>query len=411
MPNHTEDLIKRPEDAIYRTIYAPVDLHEMLASAETRSRIRRLPAVQLFFGLKELSDEEVAQLAPHISQEQWRAVIDLDIWSRDQANTRELINLQRHILLNEDSVASKLVGAPDPELWELAFAKLVKIHPKIEEEVEGEPEEGDYFETPDNDYLIVLPRNPELARLVRAILIRLYQLDAKWTRIRLESARFRTPTELTEAAYEKRTRRVEEMGFQDYYEAVEIYAPVLEDERLPVKGKNEEQVSTLPTPSRLPESRALLLMQALAHLSRSRDISTLLEELFFVCNKILTADRVSPGEPRLVRKSIRKALTGINLGLDFWSKGNFERAVTGMQELYLQSFFRLGYTRLLKLREKAEAVAAKHEPEADSPEAAGLKGLLRKYPIQSWQREPGARLHWRFFSTAKEVRKAERRWE
>ncbi len=411
MSNHTEDLIRRPEEAIYRTIYAPVDLHELLASAETRSRIRRLPPVQLFFGLKELSDEEVAQLAPHISQEQWRAVIDLDIWSRDQANTRELINLQRHILLNEDSVASKLVGAPDPELWELTFAKLTKIHPKIEGEVEGEPKEGDYFETPDNEYLIVLPRNPELARLVRAILLRLYQLDAKWTRIRLESARFRTPTELNESAYEKRTRRVEEMGFQDYYEAVEIYAPLLKGESLPAKGKSEEQLSTLPAPARLPESGALLLMQALAHLSRSRDVSPLLEELFFVCNKILTADRVSPGEPRFVRKGIRKALTGINLGLDLWSKGNLERAATGIQEVYLQTFFRMGYTRLLELRERARAAAAKREPEAGSASATSLKGLLKKYPILGWQPEQGARLHWRFFSTAKEVWKAEKRLE
>ncbi len=411
MSNHTEDLVRRPEDAIYRTIYAPVDLHEMLATAETRSRIRRLPAVQLFFGLKELSDEEVAQLAPHISQEQWQAVVDLDIWSRDRADTRRLINLQRHILLNEDSVASKLVAAPDPELWELAFATLTKIHPKIEEEVEGEPQEGDYFETPDNEYLIVLPANPELARLLRAILIRLYQLDPNWIRIRLESARFRTRIELSESAYELRTKRVEEMGFQDYYEAVEIYAPLLEGETLPVKQKSKEELSTLPAPARLPESGALLLMQALAYLSRSQDISHLLEELFFVCNKILTADRVSPGEPGLVRKRIRKALTGINLGLDLWSEGNLERAATGVQELYLQSFFRLGYTRLLRLREKAGAAVGKREPEAGSAAAALLKGLLLKYPIQSWQTELGARLHWRFFSTAKEVRKAEKRLE
>jgi len=404
--NHSEDLVRRPEEAIYRTIYAPVDLHEMLASAEQRSRIRRLPPVQLFFGLKELSDEEVAQLAPHITQEQWRAVIDLDVWSRDRANTRELINLQRHILLNEDSVAGKLVGAPDPELWELAFARLLRIHPRVEEEVEGEPREGDYFETPDRDYLIVLPRNPELARVLRAILIRLYQLDPAWTRIRLESARFRTPTELNESAYEKRTRRVEEMGFQDYYEAVEIYAPMLEGESPPVKQKSSGTISTLPAPAHAPESGALLLMETLAYLSRSQEISPLLEELFFVCNKILTADRASPGEPRLMRRGIRKALTGISLGLDLWSEGNFERAVTGVQERYLQSFFRFGYTRLIELREKGRAVGQKHEPEPGSPAAAQLKGLLRKYPIQSWQREPGARLRWRFFSTAKEVRKA-----
>jgi hypothetical protein len=405
--DHTEDLIRRPEEAFYRTIYAPVDLHEMLASADTRSRIRRLPPVQLFFGLKELSDEEVAQLAPHISQEQWRAVVDLDVWSRDRADVRRLIDLERHILLNEDPVASKLVGAPDPELWELAFATLARIHPRVEEEIEGEPKEGDYFETPDNEYVIVLPRDPELARVLRAILIRLYELDPGWTRLRLESARFRTRIELSESAYQKRTRRVEEMGFQDYYDAVEIYAPLLEGETLAVKEKSKETVSTLPVPARLPESGALLLMQALAYLSQSQDISSLLEELFFVCNKILTADRVSPGEPRLVRKGIRKALTGINLGLDFWSQGNLERAATGIQKLYLQSLFRLGYTRLLGLRDKARALSQKHEPEAGSQPAALLKGLLRKYPIQSWQAEPGARLHWRFFSTAKEVQEAE----
>ncbi|MFB3905459.1 MAG: DUF6178 family protein [Acidobacteriota bacterium] len=411
MSNQTENLIRRPEEAIYRTIYAPVDLHDMLSTAEKRSRIRRLPAVQLFFGLKELSDEEVAQLAPHISQEQWRAVIDLDIWSRDRANTRQLIHLQRHILLNEDPVASKLVGASDPELWELAFARLTKIHAKVDEEVEGEPEEGDFFETPDNQYLIVLPRNPELARVLRAILIRLYQLDPEWTRLRLESARFRTASELVESAYEKRTRRVEEMGFQDYYEAIEIYAPLLGVENLPLKGKSKEQVSTLPASSRMAESRALLLMQALAHLSQSRDISPLLEELFFVCNKILTADRTSPGDPGLVKKGIRKAITGINLGLDLWSKGRFERAVTGVQELYLQSFFRLGYTRLLQLREKARTAAEKAKPDPASPAAALVKGLLLKYPVRSWWPEAGARLHWRFFSTARQVSRVEKRLE
>ncbi|RPI24909.1 MAG: hypothetical protein EHM61_15815 [Acidobacteria bacterium] len=406
MSELSKDLIRRPEEALYRTIYAPVDLHELLASAESRSRIRRLPPVQLFFGLKELTDEEVAQLAPHVTQEQWQAVIDLDIWSRDNANVHHLINLQRHILLTDDPVARKLIGAADPDLWELALSRLLKIHPKVDEEYEGEPEEGDYLETPDQQYLLVLPRNPELARVMRAILLRAYEVDPAWIRLRLEAARFRTRTELTESAYEKRTKRVEEMGFQDYYEAVEIYASLVEGEKLPLK-KSTAQLSTLPASVRLPESEALLLMQLLAQLSRSQDISLLLEELFFVCNKILTADRVSPGEPKLVRRGIRKALTGINLGLDLWSEGKPERALAGVQEVYLQSFFRLGCTRLAKLRVKADRITGDQSPET----AAFIRGLRRKYPVQSWLPEPGARLHWRFFSTSKEVEKAQKRLE
>ena len=41
VPEERQDLVTRPEETIYRTIYAPVDVGSMLASAETRSKIRR----------------------------------------------------------------------------------------------------------------------------------------------------------------------------------------------------------------------------------------------------------------------------------------------------------------------------------------------------------------------------------
>jgi len=406
VPKASEDLVKRPEDALYRTVYAPVDLREMLASAESRSRIRRLPPVQLFFGLKELSDEEVALLAPHVTREQWQAVIDLDVWSRDQANINHLINLQRHILLAEDPVARKLIAAADEELWELAFARLLKVYARVDEEFEGDPGDCEYLETPDQQYLVVLPRNPDLARVLRAMMLRLYQIDPEWTRLRLESARFRTRIELTETAYQNRTRRVEEMGFQDYYEAILIYSPLAKGEKL-LRKKSVNELTTLPASARFSPSGGLLLMQTLAQLSRSQDISGLLEELFFVCNKILTVDRVSSGDPKLIRRSIRKALTGMNLGLDLWSEGRPERALAGVQEIHFQSFFRLGYTRLLELRAKAEAIV-REQPPATESHAGALKGLLRTYPVMSRQTEPGAKLRWRFFSTRREVEKAEK---
>ncbi len=164
-PEHSYDLVNRPEEAIYRACYSPVDLGAMLASAETRARIRKLPAVQIFFGLKELDEEEIAALTPHVTREQWQAVIDLDIWERATASTQRFLSIERHILLAEDSVARKMIAAADRDLWELLFRKQLKIYRKLYDDIEGEPGEGEHFDTPDNRYLIGLPQNPEMARL------------------------------------------------------------------------------------------------------------------------------------------------------------------------------------------------------------------------------------------------------
>jgi hypothetical protein len=407
VPPDSRDLITRPEDRLYRTIYAPVDLSDMLASAESRSTIRRLPAVQLYFGMKELSDEEIGQLVPHVTTEQWQGILDLDLWSRDRASVKAFINLQRHLLLAADPVARKLVAAADPELWELTFNRLLKIHPIIEDDVESEPEEGEIFTTPDQQYLLILPRNADLARVLRALLSRLYGLDADWTRLRLESARFRTQVELLETAYQNRTQRAEEMGFPDYYQAIEIYGAFLPEEQLPQKRPPLTDISTLPAPVQLTEPGGLLIMQVLASLSQTEEIEPLLEELFSVCNHLLTADRVSPARARLVRLGIRKALSGISLGLDLWSEGKADQAVAGVQQHYLQSFFRLGHTKLLALRRRARRLLEQVPFEAGSYERKWLEELARKYPIELLRGAENERRRRRFFSRREDVEGAE----
>jgi len=404
------DLIRRPEEAIYRSIYAPTSLTDLLTSAETRSRIRRLPAVQVYFGMKELSDEEIGQLVPHVTQQQWQATLDLDLWTRDQPSVERFLALQRHLLLAEDPVARKLVAAADFALWEYAFNKMLRIHSRIEDDMESEPKSGEVFETPDHQYVLELPKNPEMARLLRAILTRLYQLDVEWTRLRLESARFRTHSELREASYQNRTGRVEEMGFQEYYQALEIYAPVLANESLPRKRAAKTEPSTLPALTRAPDSGTLLMMQTLAYLSHTRDVGPLLEELFFVCNRVLTADRVSPADPRLVKRGIRKALAGISLGLDILCGGRLEKAAQVAEESYLQTLFRIGHTRLLTLQARAARLMERRPPAAESPDAIWVKGLLRKYPAEVMTRSDGRKTT-RFFSSFAEIEAAEKRLE
>ncbi len=68
-----------------------------------------------------------------------------------------------------------------------------------------------------------------------------------------------------ETAYQSRTERVEEMGFQDYFNAIGIYTPISRREKLPRKLEEKPEVSSaLPTPVAQPADGPLLLIQVLA---------------------------------------------------------------------------------------------------------------------------------------------------
>jgi hypothetical protein len=195
------------------------------------------------------------------------------------------------------------------------------------------------------------------------------------------------------------------MGFQDYFEAIDIYTILPPDEALPEKKpKLIREVSTLP--ARLTEQLedSLLLFEALALVTEIQESQFLVEELFFVCNKLISADSVSPADPTEIKTTIRKAVTGINLGLDWWAAGNLQKAVDGLQRFYFQSFFQIGYGCLMELQQKAQKVMETATPEPGSFPKAVLDQILEKYPLLAELDENKVRSH--FFRSRRDLDKA-----
>ncbi len=394
----TEVPALRPEELVYRICYARVDLRELLQSAETRSKIRRLPSAQLFFSLKELDEVEIQRLLLHLTEEQWTGILDLDLWSKDRVHLTRFLYRMSHVIESEDAVARKLLRGPDHELFELALNPL-RIH-ELDEDGAPEAEQGGgLLETPDHHFLVELPENADEASLLKAFILRLYQLDGEGAALLLQESHFRTRSEMEEQAYQNRKRRVEDMGFQDYYDAIEIYALLPLDAPLPLKTREKiREVSELPLASTELESGSMLFIAALAGFTRPLEMEALVEELFFVCNKLLCADRISPDDPAQVKRGILKAISGINLGLDCWSEGNLRVAEEGLSKHYLQSFFRLGYSQIMALQEEARRIQSEPpEPEPGSFLEAILDGLLESYPVFTELIE--GQIRRRFFST------------
>lgn len=374
-------LVKRPEDLIYRTCYAPVDLASMLADSEGRGRIRRLPPAQLFFSLKELDDEQIARLLPQVTEEQWAAVLDFEAWERDRLCLPALLGWQRHLLDADEPVARKLLRAVEPEVLELAFSKGLLIFARTDNgEFEGDPGDADAFISPDGQFLIAFRRGGEQARILHALLARLFEIDPESAALLIQESRFRTRTELEEAAFQNRCRRLEDLGFPDYYDALSVYAPLARDLPLtekPVPGGSSGG-GALPVPSGIFQGyRPMLLLQALATVSVDGRIESLVEELFLLCNKVMAADRIGPGDSDRIRRGLRKVLCGVNLGLSLWSDDDLDRAVRGIRSHYLAQFFQVGYGALLRLKEQARRQAAA----AGGRLPVRLTGLLKRYPV------------------------------
>ncbi len=377
---------QRAAQAVYSVCYAPADLQELMVTAEGRSRIRRLPVAQFFFGLKQIPPGERTKLLPHVTEEQWMGALDLDLWSADEADDERFLYWQAFLLEAEDAVARKLLRGTDPQLWQLVFKRQLTVDVLTDLEAPrpgSETEEG--FETPDQNFWITLPDDPDRARLLKALIFRLYELDQIQATLMLSSSLSRTTLEIEEEAYQERRNRTEDLGFQDYFDAVEIYSPIEPGSRLAEKSsKSLKEVQYPPVPV-AGESGGLLLVQAVSRLEPS-ETQAVLEELFFCCNKVLSADKISSGNPSAVQHGVRKALAGINLGLDWWAEGDLAKALEGIRRHYLQSFFQLGRGLLLRLQRRAR----QFEPEPGSYEETIIDALLEPQPRQSVVDEDGS---------------------
>ena len=399
------ELTTLPEEAVYRSCYTPISLSDILMDVAERGKIRRLPVPQLFFGIAELTDSELAALMPQITEQQWTGILDLSLWRRDHTSSTDFLHWLRHILEAEEAVARKLLRGSDPELWQLAFNRLLEIVLCDEEDAGANLPEGDWIATPDGQFWVRLPDDPEASRLIHQLLLKLFELDPEQTSNLLLLSMYRTTSELEETAYQNRRLRIEDLGFQDYFEAISVYTPLLLEDTVPDKiWKPLEAgfaVAALERPG-----HGLFLLEALSRVEDPARKEELLEELFYVSNKILSADLVSPDHPSKIKVGIRKTILGISIGLELVAESDVSRAVQLIQTRYLQSLFQLAFGQLMELQRLGRDLRNTAAAPPDSYASHLVEGLLRKYPLLA-VRTP-TRIKKRFFRTRSDIDRCRR---
>lgn len=339
----------------------------ILAEPRPGELVASLPAQEVFYLVRELGLRDAGELLALCTPAQLRTFVDLDAWDRDNVDPARFFEWLEALLDLGAQHAAALTRALDAELASLLLAQHAQVHDLSLEEGPAEDTEHPLYPTPDRFFLVeITAEDPERARLIERWIDALYVADMDLARRVLMGARWELPSELEEHSYRWRSGRMADLGFIEYYEALEVYrfldpASVAVGEHSAVAAAADEEVPapTLPVPYVDPLDRESFLSRVLGSIADEGELRRLESAITLLINRVLSADRVPVGDLDATRAVAARAVDTLGLGLEFVAKGDPDQAAVALRDVALVRLFRAGFSLTLQLRRLAETLVAR----------------------------------------------------
>jgi hypothetical protein len=355
----------------------------LLSQDDAAGAIAQLAPSEIYELVHEVGFEDAADLIHLATPAQIQGCLDLDGWAKDEL---DLAPMKPWISALIDAGFEKLGevwGALDSELRALVLQRQVKIYDVNLGEEPAEDNEGPIMSTPDSFFMIELLGDDDSQRLVQRLIEDLYRADADLARHTIMAARSEPPAELEENSYRWRSGRLADLGYVDFYDALDLFRP-LEPGQVQIGEGSQDPVSD--SEARLPIVVAeqvigrLFLARALAAIADPAEAERLEAGLMVLVNKVLAAGRAKPGQPEVVRRGALYATATLSLGLETLARGDVERATQALGTVGLERMFRVGYTVTQKLARLALALAPRSVT-AGSPTRELVSALCSPRPL------------------------------
>ncbi len=342
----------------------------LFAAADPVSAIRALPPDEFFYVLHELGFPEAIEVLVHGTAEQVQGALDLAIWDRDQISIERADEWLTAIAQAPFETVGAWARGLDIELVALLIRQRARIYDLSLEEPPDEPE-GILFDTPDRLFTLELLGDEQTQRMTQHLVENLYRADQFVMRRFLVGMRSELDSELEQTAFRWRSGRMADLGFVDFYEALEVYRELdpasVQLETGPVAPASPSDETGTDAHLRLPVLMADRLAgatpfaRAVAGLTSAADVAALHSALVALCNRVLSADRVSPGDDRAVASVLGRVAATLDLAVEFLSRGDEAAGVTAVRRVSVTKLFRLGVSLVGKLHKLARSL------ERDSP--------------------------------------------
>jgi hypothetical protein len=361
----------------------------LLSADDPEAEVRALSVPELYFLIDEVGLGDCTELLALADSEQVQGCFDMEIWDRDQMQMEALLPWMGALQEMGFEHFAGVWQALDPELTALTLRRNTEIYDLSLGDEPPEDEERPAYTTPDSFFHVVFTsEDEEVNKQLYRIIEDLYRADLQLARHALMGARSELPSYLEEMSYRWRSGRMADLGYVDFYEALEVFRPidpgsVRIGEGTAAMGVGpiaDERSDTLPVPVLEPVVGRSFLARALEQISDARTVEGVQSALLYLVNRALSASRVPPGNREAVELASLHVAATTALGLEYVSDGDLDRAVEALTTISLTRLHRLGYTLGLRLARFARVLAPRALC-ADARTQRILEALLGRRPF------------------------------
>lgn len=382
----------------------------LMSSEDAAAAVAALSPNEMFELVHEVGFEDSQDLIALATPDQIRGCFDLDAWNKDQLDIAPLKPWLVTLLNAGFEKVGEVFASLDTEFRALLLQRAVKIYDVSLEEEPAEENEGAIMATPDRFFMLELLGDEETQSLTQRIVEDLYRADFIMARHIIMAARSEPPAELEEMSYRWRSARLADLGYVDFYDALDLFRP-LDADKVAIGEGSQDRVVDEESPNRvsLVVAEELIgrgfLARAMAAIEDPVESERIESALMVIVNKVLAAGRAKPGQPEVVRRGAHYATATISLGLEIVSRSDLAKATQALSSIGMQRLFRVGYTVTVKLARLAQALAPRSLTAA-SPAKELVAALCSPRPLFSRIADEPPQSGLRPFESAGDLRRA-----
>ena len=358
----------------------------LLSTEDAPAAIAALSPNEVFELVHEVGFEDAQALMEYVTPAQFQGCFDLDGWNKDQLEVASLKPWLTALIEVGFEKVGEVWGKLDAELRTLILQRQVIVYDTTLDEGPEEDNDEPIMPTPDRWFLLELKGDEDTQRVIMRLVEDLYRADADLARHTIMAARSEPSAELEEMAYRWRSGRLADLGYVDFYDALDLFRPLPADQVHIGEGSqdrpHEEDISRMPIVVAEEVIGRSFLARAMAAIDDEREAERLEQALMVLVNKVLAAGRAKPGQTEVLRRGALYATATLSLGLEVVARGDLDRARQALQTIAFGRLFRVGYTVTTKLAKLATALAPRSLT-AGSPAKELVASLCSPRPLFS----------------------------
>jgi hypothetical protein len=388
----------------------------LLEGPDPARAVRALPGDEFYYVVHELGLRDAGEILALARPEQIQAAFDFALWERDELVPERAGEWLEALAEAPYEKIGAWVAGLDVELFALLLRKTARVYDLSLEEAPEEPS-GTLYPTPDGLFVLDVTGvgagddeaagdagpTTTTARAVMRIVDALYRADRDLARRLLVGTRAELDSELEELAYRWRQGRMADLGFADYYEALEVYRELdpttvrlgeSEPGKTRVRPLDDREGAEATAAARAPAALVERLTRGDTPFARgaqalrgAEEVAELHFALVALSNRALAADRVTPGDDAAVTATLERLLATLDLAVEFLARGDTAREAEAVRTVSLLRLHRLGTSLVGKVRRLATTLrrrgpfAALGRDLVEPDEALALEAVSRHRPV------------------------------